>query len=88
MSMYSPDQAAGVCVDRDLLAKVKNCAKSDLGISLMHKNANETANLTPTHKYLPWVVVNGQQDSAITHNMLDYICDRIDPKPDGCPTRA
>ncbi len=89
MSKYSPDQAAGVCIgNRTLLADMKTCAKSDLGLSLMHKNAIETDTLRPAHKYVPWVVVNGVQDSTIVDNMLEYICDHVAAKPEGCPTKV
>jgi interferon gamma-inducible protein 30 len=35
------------------------------GKSLMHKNAEATAALNPPHKFVPWIVINGQHTDEI-----------------------
>lgn len=83
---YSPSQAASECItDSSLFNEIKQCATGDLGNQLMHKNAVETRNLNPPHKFVPWVVVNGQPNTDITDNMLGWICNHYTgPKPEGC----
>lgn len=47
----------------------------------MHTIAQKTAALNPPHKYVPWVVADGQHtediNDAVTDNLLKYVCDNF-----------
>lgn len=53
--------------------------QSDEGNQLQHQAASETDNLVPSHRYVPWVVANGQHDSAIEEaietDLVRWACD-------------
>ena len=55
------------------------CAKGDLGNQLEHKMAEITGKLNPPHKYVPWIVANGQHTEDMQHqaqgNLLKFVCD-------------
>lgn len=40
--------------------KIKTCTDGSLGTQLQMEAFNTTANLSPPHRYTPWVTVNGQ----------------------------
>jgi len=76
-----PIAAAEDCVNASNLKwqSILTCSKGDQGNALMHKSAMKTGALNPPHKYVPWIVANGQhtdsmQQSAQT-NLLDFVCD-------------
>ncbi|GAA0155934.1 reductase [Lithospermum erythrorhizon] len=53
---------------------IDDCFKSEKGLQLELKYAAETNALHPPHKYVPWVVVDGQPLYDDYENFLDYIC--------------
>jgi hypothetical protein len=82
----SPSQAASSCISNStLLSQVQKCVTGDIGNQLMHKNAVETKNLNPPHKYVPWVVVDGKPNTDITEDMLGWVCNNYKgTKPPAC----
>lgn len=71
---------------------LQSCYTSALGNRLQHEMAVRTDLLSPTHQYVPWVVVNGIHSEKIQDeaesNLLKLFCDSIqDPKPDVCASR-
>lgn len=53
---------------------VYDCYSSGLGKELELQYAAETDNLQPPHKYVPWVVVDGQPLYEDFENFVSYIC--------------
>lgn len=53
---------------------VTDCYTSDYGKELELQYAAETDALQPPHKYVPWVVVDGQPIYEDYENFLSYIC--------------
>ncbi|KAJ8751264.1 hypothetical protein K2173_016445 [Erythroxylum novogranatense] len=53
---------------------ITKCYKSGQGKQLELKNAAETNALQPPHKYVPWVVVNGEPLYEDYANFVTYIC--------------
>jgi len=51
---------------------------SDEGNTLQHQVALDTANLKPSHQYVPWIVINGehndQDEQQIEDDMIGYVC--------------
>jgi interferon gamma-inducible protein 30 len=73
------DAAAKKCLSEDLSESVLKCANSEEGSNALH----EVAQLTPEHKYVPWIVYNGKHDDTIQNqiatDMLGFLCkDRSD----------
>eukprot|EP00331_Platyophrya_macrostoma_P008752 CAMPEP_0176412472 /NCGR_PEP_ID=MMETSP0127-20121128/4161_1 /TAXON_ID=938130 /ORGANISM="Platyophrya macrostoma, Strain WH" /LENGTH=434 /DNA_ID=CAMNT_0017792143 /DNA_START=21 /DNA_END=1325 /DNA_ORIENTATION=+ len=66
------------------LSALLTCANSDEGMMLTHQAAQRT---DPNHKYVPWVVVNGQHSISVEDQILDnivrYACSQYsgDPLP-------
>ena len=58
--------------------KIDMCTKSKLGNQLQHAYAVQTDNLQPTHKYVPWVTINGQHtekmEGEAERNLIKLIC--------------
>ena len=52
--------------------------RSTMGNTLEHKVALQTDALVPSHRYVPWLVANGQHTDAIQNdvgsNLLSYVC--------------
>jgi len=63
------------CVSDDLINQILECANGDEGNSLQHDVAQKTP---ATHKYVPWIVVDGVHDEkiegAILDNLNEYLC--------------
>ena len=61
--------------DEENLNLIKNCITSDMGNYYEHQMAQKT---DINHKYVPWVVVNGEHDvdaeNQIIENLIDYVC--------------
>ena len=61
--------------DEENLNLIKNCITSDMGNYYEHQMAQKT---DTNHKYVPWVVVNGEHDvdaeNQIIENLIDYVC--------------
>uniref|UniRef100_A0A9I9DM23 Gamma-interferon-inducible lysosomal thiol reductase n=1 Tax=Cucumis melo TaxID=3656 RepID=A0A9I9DM23_CUCME len=53
---------------------ISDCYSSGLGKELELQYAAETNNLQPPHKYVPWVVVDGQPLYEDYENFVSYIC--------------
>ncbi|TVU47417.1 hypothetical protein EJB05_07018 [Eragrostis curvula] len=53
---------------------VTECYKSEQGHQLELKYANQTDALVPPHRYVPWVVVDGQPLLEDYENFQAYIC--------------
>eukprot|EP01017_Pseudomicrothorax_dubius_P001632 TRINITY_DN0_c5852_g1_i1.p2 TRINITY_DN0_c5852_g1~~TRINITY_DN0_c5852_g1_i1.p2 ORF type:complete len:130 (-),score=34.11 TRINITY_DN0_c5852_g1_i1:38-427(-) len=74
------DAAGTDCANRQGLdySIIKFCATNTEGNLLEHKMAQQTNALNPPHRYVPWVVVNGQHnvkdESEILSNLLEYAC--------------
>ncbi|KAK4803280.1 hypothetical protein SAY86_001483 [Trapa natans] len=51
-----------------------NCYNSGKGYPLERQFADETARLNPPHRFVPWVVVNGQALQEDFPNFVRYIC--------------
>ncbi|XP_052175314.1 gamma-interferon-responsive lysosomal thiol protein-like [Diospyros lotus] len=51
-----------------------DCYNSGLGFQLERSYADETAGLTPPHRFVPWVVVNNQPLQDDYQNFLSYVC--------------
>jgi len=58
---------------------LKTCFESTVGNRLQHKMAVRTNSLSPPHKYVPWIVVDGIHNDKIqddaTSNLLRLFCD-------------
>ena len=71
---------------------IKTCAKSDEGMNLLHQAALNT----PTHKYVPWVLLDGQHASdddefdITVMGIFDWACENYKGanKPTGCSTKV
>ena len=54
---------------------IKSCITSDMGNYYEHQMAQKT---DTNHKYVPWVVVNGEHDvdaeNQIIESLIDYVC--------------
>ena len=52
--------------------------RSSMGNQLEHKVALKTEALNPPHRYVPWLVANGQHTDTIQNevgsNLLAYVC--------------
>lgn len=59
-------------------SKIDACANSKLGNQLEHLNALKTGSLQPPHKYVPWIVVNGQHTDEIQNeaqtDLVKFVC--------------
>jgi interferon gamma-inducible protein 30 len=72
---------------------VKACAWGTEGNRLMHALANRTESLSPAHKYVPWIVVQGQHTEELeqqaTTNLVGLVCSLYKgAKPTQCETQA
>ncbi|KAE8661028.1 putative Gamma-interferon-inducible lysosomal thiol reductase precursor [Hibiscus syriacus] len=69
---------------------INKCYTTGLGIKLLLRYGNETANLNPPHEYVPWVVVNNHALKDDFENFVKYVCDAYqgDPKPEACKTQS
>ncbi|KAL0481725.1 hypothetical protein AKO1_010401 [Acrasis kona] len=84
-SNLGPEQKEVAHFHHELLNKVKSCVTGDKINAIMHKNAQETAQLQPPHKYVPWLVIDGQHVEDYGDDLLGYICARYKgTKPAGC----
>ena len=70
----SPVAAAKGCLSAlsDIPYKaVKTCAWGAEGNALMHEVANRTDSLSPSHNYVPWVVVQGQHTDDLEREAMN-----------------
>jgi interferon gamma-inducible protein 30 len=80
--------AANCCTDHGISWRnVNACASGDLGNSLVLAAAYATEALSPPHKYVPWVTVNGAplgEDDL--DNIVSIVCNAYQgpTKPDIC----
>ena len=61
------------------LAPIMSCANSAKGNSLEHEMAVKTDALEPSHRYVPWVTINGVSKyiMAFSHNSFRQFCSNI-----------
>lgn len=80
-SADNPITAAEMCVTKAGLkwSDVNTCANGKEGNTLMHNSAMMTDKLNPPHKYVPWVVVNGEHTESLQQeaqdNLPKLLCD-------------
>ncbi|CAK9326916.1 unnamed protein product [Citrullus colocynthis] len=69
---------------------IYDCYSSGLGKELELRCAAETNNLQPPHKYVPWVVVDGQPLYEDYENFVSYICAAYKGSsvPTGCRAKS
>ncbi|KAK8600032.1 hypothetical protein V6N13_060170 [Hibiscus sabdariffa] len=75
------------CFNTTGLASVPiDCYKSGYGNVLENQYAAETARLNPQHKFVPWVLVNGQPLEEDFKNFVTYVCNAYKGKqvPEAC----
>eukprot|EP00762_Andalucia_godoyi_P008311 ANDGO_07384.mRNA.1 GILT-like protein F37H8.5 len=66
-------------------AKILACAQSDKASELQLIAARRTEILSPAHKYVPWVVVDGQHADDCETDVLKCVCSRYKgPTPAFC----
>jgi len=68
---------------------VLSCAQGAEGNSLEHEMGVKTESLSPSHTFVPWIVVNGQHDDKIQmramQDLLALVCDLYQgAKPQQC----
>ncbi|EOY07102.1 Gamma interferon responsive lysosomal thiol reductase family protein, putative [Theobroma cacao] len=75
------------CFDMTGLGRVPvDCYKSGYGNMLEKHYAAETAQLNPPHKFVPWVLVNGQPLEEDFKSFVSYVCKAYQGKlvPEAC----
>ncbi|XP_027337621.1 gamma-interferon-responsive lysosomal thiol protein [Abrus precatorius] len=67
-----------------------DCYTSGIGKAIEQKHAKETAQLNPSHRFVPWVVVNNQALQEDYQNFVTYVCRAYkgNVKPDACRSFA
>lgn len=59
-------------------ASIQTCAYGPEGVQLHYEYGVKTNSLNPAHRYVPWIVVNGEHSSgsenAVISNMVGFIC--------------
>ncbi|KAL8504892.1 hypothetical protein ACS0TY_016184 [Phlomoides rotata] len=68
---------------------LNDCYNNGLGFQLENSYAEETANLNPRHRFVPWVVVNNFPLQEDFQNFISYICRayRGNKVPNACKSR-
>ncbi|GMI71438.1 OAS HIGH ACCUMULATION 1 [Hibiscus trionum] len=63
-----------------------DCYRSGYGNVLENQYAAETARLNPSHKFVPWVLVNGQPLQEDFKNFVSYVCNAYkgEQVPEAC----
>ncbi|XP_051893792.1 gamma-interferon-inducible lysosomal thiol reductase-like [Pristis pectinata] len=69
--------------------EIEKCVNGDLGNKLMHQNAERTAALSPPHKYVPWILVNGKHSDELetqaVNSLFNLVCNTYKgKKPTAC----
>ncbi|XP_066491766.1 gamma-interferon-inducible lysosomal thiol reductase [Tiliqua scincoides] len=64
LKVYAPDFP---------LSNITACVNGDLGNQLMHRNAQLTRALNPPHRYVPWIVVNGNHTDELQKKAQDSL---------------
>lgn len=75
------------CFNTTGLATVPiDCYKSGYGNVLENQYAAETAQLDPPHKFVPWVLVDGQPLQEDFKNFVTYVCNAYkgEQVPEAC----
>merc|ERR1711971_1381464 len=68
---------------------VSKCAHGSDGETLMHEYAVKTGSLNPPHKYVPWIVINGEHTEEFEQEAFDDLVGPVcnlysGEKPDEC----
>ncbi|XP_076817105.1 gamma-interferon-inducible lysosomal thiol reductase-like [Clavelina lepadiformis] len=94
-SSKDPIAAAEKCVTSAMLDwnVISKCASGKEGNGLMHQAALNTDVLQPKHKYVPWILVNGQHTEGMQQeaqtNLLKVVCETYTgKKPAQCQSAA
>ncbi len=79
-------KTAKICEkDATVYQSIIDCYNSDEGNKLQHEIADDTDNLKPSHKWVPWITVDGVYNSKvqdkIQDNMVGWICDNYSDIP-------
>ena len=68
-----------VGIDENLATSIYDCYSGDMGSQLEHVIANATNSLNPPHKYVPWILVDGEHNDdlqqQVQSGLLKYVCD-------------
>ncbi|NXP19070.1 GILT reductase, partial [Scytalopus superciliaris] len=69
LQVYAPELDRG---------RISNCVQGDMGLDLMHQNAQLTEALDPPHQYVPWIVINGKHTDELQaeaeDSLLGLVC--------------
>jgi len=67
---------------------IDSCSTGDLGNQLQHVIAVATDNLVPSHRWTPWVVMNGKplSSSQLSQSLINLVCNAYtgSDKPPAC----
>lgn len=91
----SPAKAAPACAKQvswdDYDSNIRPCAQGTEGNALMHKIADATDGLSPSHTYVPWPVMNGKPltESQMDQSLVKLVCNAYtgSDKPAACSSR-
>ncbi|NXU85760.1 GILT reductase, partial [Xiphorhynchus elegans] len=80
LQVYAPELDRG---------RISACVQGDVGLALMHQNAQLTEALDPPHQYVPWIVINGKHTDDLQAqaqaSLLGLVCRLYQgEKPEAC----
>uniref|UniRef100_A0A914ED70 Uncharacterized protein n=1 Tax=Acrobeloides nanus TaxID=290746 RepID=A0A914ED70_9BILA len=64
--------------------KILNCAQGKRGRQLLGKFGEKTNRLQQKLKFTPWILLDGERIVCAFYALDEYVCDRLDPKPEEC----
>lgn len=70
------DETAENCANEIQSDDLMHCLNTNVGNLAQHEFADQTINLSPPHKYVPWIVVNGLPNEKINSSadIVEYLC--------------
>jgi hypothetical protein len=66
------------------LFRILNCAQGKRGRQLLGKSGEKTNRLQQKLKFTPWILLDGERIVCAFYALDEYVCDRLDPKPEEC----
>ncbi len=67
---------------------VNQCMQSDEAAQLQHQYYLKTQALNPPHKYVPWILINGQHNDDLqnkaSNDLFGLACEMLQDKPSAC----